>query len=123
MEAKIQKEINNVDSYTEEKQCLLRHDFLRKTDNPKIWQNSWFALNEPCDEQMRMIVVVALLVYELEQNNITSEMIGELDYYYYEAFEQKSFDDVFEEPEAKEKCFADLKWCYETAKEKGLLED
>ena len=118
-----QKEIDYLDLYTEVKLDLLEYDFLTNYDEPNIWQNIWFTMNEPCDEQMRMIVVVELLVYELEQNKITSEMIGELDYYYFEAFEQKSFDDVFEEPEAKEKCFADLKWCYETAKEKGLLED
>ncbi len=123
METQIQKETEELDLYSDVKSILLRYDFLTKYDEPTIWENIWFTMNEPCSEEMRIIVVVSLLDYELKQNKISSEMIGELDYYYYEVFEQKAFENVFEDLKAKEKCFADLKWCYETAKEKGLLED
>ncbi len=90
-------------------------------ENAKSWENTWFCINEPCDEDARICIVVVLLVYELKQENITPEMIGELDYYYDEVFVQKNLNDLFEEPEAKEKCFADLKWCYDIARQKGLI--
>lgn len=118
MEIQRQEEI---DDYSADKSDLLKQEFLKKYDDPKVWQNSWFAMNEPCDEDARMRVVVALLVYELTHNKITPEMIGELEYYYDEAFTKKTLENLFDEPESKEKCFADLEWCYNTAKEKGLL--
>ncbi len=91
-------------------------------DSAQSWESYWFCVNEPCDEDARICVVLVLLVYELEQDDVTPEMIGELNYYYNEAFVQKNLEDLFEEPEAKEKCFADLKWCYDTAKQKGLID-
>ena len=122
MEIPVQQEINELDSYTKTKFDLLtKYNFLEDYDNPKTWQNSWFALNEPCDEEVRMWVVVALLVYELEHEKVTPEMIGELEYYHDEIFVKNSFDNVFEELDAKEKCFADLKWCYRVATERGLI--
>lgn len=119
-------EEQEVNFYADTKRHLLlgAKDYCEDND-AHVWENNWFYQYIPGqdDEEVRMCAVISLAVYELEHNNITEEMLDEIDYYYYEVFEQKSFEDVFDNPKSKEECFADLKWCYETAKEKGLLED
>ena len=118
-----EKELN---FYADTKRHLqsVSKDYCEDND-ARFWENNWFYeyITNQHDEDIRMCVVIAMAVYELQHNNVTEDMIGEIDYYYYEVFEQKSFENVFEDSETKKECFADLKWCYETAKEKGLLED
>ncbi len=121
MEGQIIEELDLYSDFKSDLDEMIKRDFF-DSDNANTWENNWFCINEPCDEECRICIVLVLLVYELEQDKVTSRMIGELNYYYNEAFVQKNLEDLFEEPEAKEKCFADLKWCYDTAKQKGLID-
>lgn len=115
------KEMNLYDTIMEHLNSVSTDIF--SSDDARTWENNWFYMyiTNQNDEDVRMCVVVALLVYEIQYNKLTANMLGELNYYYREAFVNKSLNDVFDESESKQKCFDALKWCYDKAKEKELL--
>lgn len=113
-----QKELN---LYADFKNDIIENPDYFTAKEASTWENSWFYQNTTTLEDYRMCIVISLAVYEIEKDNISKEMVDEVDYYYDEIFVQHSFDDVFTDKEAEKECFKDVKWCYDKLKEKGLL--
>ncbi len=119
-QAKKQKELNLYADFKADIQSA-KTKYLIDGEEASTLENSWFYQNTTTLEDYRMCIVISLAVYEIEKDNISKEMVDEVDYYYDEIFVQHSFDDVFTDKEAEKECFKDVKWCYDKMKEKGLL--
>ena len=91
---------------------------------PSTWEANWLYDFIPYqdNEEVRACAVLPLIKVEIEQNNISEEMLNELGYYYDEVIVYKTLDNIFNDPEEKEMFLKDLKWCYETAKQRGLID-
>ena len=114
------EELNCYQSFLEDLEVNKPLYFDSKED-PSDWESVWFFTNEPEDEEIRFYVVISLAVFEVEQNKISPEMVGEVEYYYHEMLVENTLNIKYEDQDARKDCLEDLKKCYEILKEKNLL--
>ncbi|MBQ9228487.1 MAG: hypothetical protein IJ168_06585 [Eubacterium sp.] len=120
----MQAQEEELNLYADIKQRLKEAEKLYFSDaDAGTWEANWYYdyITNQHDEDIRMCVVISLAVYEIEKDNISKNMIEEVDYYFDEVFVQRSFDNVFTDKEAEKECFEAIRWCYEKLKEKGLF--
>lgn len=100
-----------------------RFEYYRAYSDPKIWEESWYYDFIPYqkDEEVRLCAVLPLMIKEIEYDSVSDDMKDEIRGYYEAVIVEESFDEILKDDEEREMVNRDLRWCYETAKKKGII--
>ena len=122
--AKEKIEYSEENLYAENLQQLdRRFEYYRTSADPKVWEASWYYDFIPYqdDEEVRLCAVLPLMKKEIECNAVSDDMKDEIEGYYYAVIIENGFDDILKDDEEREMVKRDLQWCYETAKQNGII--
>jgi hypothetical protein len=119
-----EKELNLYATYTDLVKSQVEL-FKEVSSIPERWETNWFYEFIPYqhNERVRLCAaVLPMMKLEVEMGVITEDMKEEIEGYYNAVIVENSFDEYLPNEEEREMVKKDLKWCYETAKKKGLID-
>ena len=101
-----------------------RKNLIKITSDPEIQETTWYYDFIPyqSDEEVRVCAVLPLMKMELEEGFVSTDMLDEIVGYYEAIILEGSFDDILKDDEEREIVKKDLKWCYDTALNEGLIQ-
>ena len=102
-----------------------KKDLIETTPSPIAWESAWFYDFIPYqdDEEIRLCAVLPLMKMEIEEGRVSDDMREEIIGYYKAVILEGSFDDILKDDEEREMVKKDLKWCFATAVNEGLIQE